>query len=120
MNVKDGEVTVKGKGEKVRVVPLNKTAKEIIMKKPKLNEYIFNVPNRHQDGLLRRTINQVKKRTGVDFHSHLLRHYFATKLVEKGVDFITISAILGHSKMTTSLLYSHTDKEKKKRAVEHL
>jgi len=120
MNVKDGEVIIKGKGEKVRIVPLNKNAKAIIRKKPKLDEYVFNVPNRHQHDLLRRTINQVRKRTGVNFHFHQLRHYFATKLVERGVDFITISDILGHSKMTTSLIYSHTDKDKKKRAVDLL
>jgi site-specific recombinase XerD len=41
-----------------------------------------------------------------------LRHYFATCLIEKGVDLITIAAILGHSKLTTSLLYAHTDKER--------
>jgi len=38
---------------------------------------------------------------------------------EKG-GFITISAILGHSKLTTSLIYSHTDKEKMRRAVERI
>lgn len=39
------------------------------------------------------------------------------KSKEKSVDFVTISEILGHSKLTTSLIYSHTDKERKKRAV---
>jgi len=65
---------------------------------------------------MRRTFNQIKKRTGIDFHLHLLRHYFATSLIEKGVDLITVAAILGHSKLTTSLIYSHTDREKMKRA----
>ena len=50
----------------------------------------------------------------------LCRHYFATTLLERGVDIVTISSILGHSKMMTSLLYSHTDREKKKAAVEQL
>lgn len=66
------------------------------------------------------TVNQVRKKGGVDFHFHLLRHHFATSLIEKGVDFITISEILGHSKMTTSLIYSHTDKGRKKRAVDFI
>jgi site-specific recombinase XerD len=43
-----------------------------------------------------------------------------TKLVEKGVDCITISEILGHSKITTNLIYSHTDNENKKKAVDLL
>ncbi|TFH54250.1 MAG: hypothetical protein E4G89_00475 [Methanothrix sp.] len=42
-------------------------------------------------------------------------HYFATTLLERGVDIVTISSILGHSKMMTSLLYSHTDKGKRRR-----
>jgi site-specific recombinase XerD len=40
--------------------------------------------------------------------------------LEKGVDFVTIGSILGHSKITTSLIYSHTDMEKKKKAVDLL
>lgn len=80
-------------------------------------KHIFDIPNRNQQDLLRRTVNQVKKRSRVDFHFHLLRHTFATSLIERGADFVTISEILGHSKLTTSLIYSHTDKERKKRAV---
>jgi len=117
-DVNGDEALVRGKGDKARAVPLNSQAKEVIAKQPEKSEYVFDIPNRTQQDLLRRTVNQVKKRTGIDFHFHLLRHYFTTSLVEKGVDFITISEILGHSKMTTSLIYSHTDKEKKKRAVE--
>lgn len=100
-------------------VPFNNQPKEVISKRPKKHEYVFDIPNRAQQDLLRRTTNQVKKRTGIDFHFHLLRHYFTTSLVEKGIDFITISDILGHSKLTTSFVYSHTDKEKKS-AVEAL
>ncbi|MCG7851732.1 MAG: hypothetical protein MIO92_04345 [Methanosarcinaceae archaeon] len=51
---------------------------------------------------------------------HLCRHCFATTLLERGVDIVTISSILGHSKMMPGLLYSHTDREKKKPAVEFL
>jgi integrase len=69
---------------------------------------------------LRRTIGQIRKATGIDFHFHLLRHFFTTALLEKGVDFVTIGSLLGHSKITTSLIYSHTDRERKKRALELL
>jgi len=40
--------------------------------------------------------------------------------IERGVAIVTISAILGHSKMMTSLLYLHTDKKKKKKAIDYL
>lgn len=119
-NVRDNEISVLGKGDKVRTVPLNAAARAIIDRQPKKDSYVFDVPNRQQQDLFRRTYAQITKRTKIDFHLHLLRHYFATTLVEKGVDFITISAILGHSKLTTSLIYSHTDKEKMRRAVNQL
>ena len=120
-NLNSDEIIIKRKGGKVRSVPLNPTALKIITKQPKKDRFIFDIPNRAQPSLLVRTINQVKKKTGIkQFHFHLLRHYFTTSLVEKGADFITISKILGHSKLTTSFVYSHTNKERKRRAVDLL
>lgn len=119
-DIKEGEIEVRGKGGKRRYVPLNKIANEIVSKQARRSEYVFNIPNRYQPDLLRRTVNQVKKKTGINFHFHLLRHTFTTMLLEKGIDLVTIGSLLGHSKMTTSLIYSHTDREKKKRAVDLL
>lgn len=119
-DMKDDEIEVVDKGNRRRMVPLNTAAREAISRQPRRTEYVFHIPNRSQHDLLRRTIIQVRKATGVDFHFHLLRHFFTTTLIEKGVDIVTISSILGHSKMTTSLIYSHTDKEKKKVAVEKI
>lgn len=80
--------------------------------------FVFPIENREQQDLFRRTVIQVRKKTDIPFRFHLCRHYFATTLLERGLDIVTISSILGHSKMMTSLLYSHTDKAKKARAVE--
>lgn len=115
--MKGDEIKVHGKGDRARIVPLNQAATAIIGRQPRKTEFIFDIPNRTQPDPLRRTVLQVQKLTGIPFHFHLLRHFFATSLLERGVDIVTISAILGHSKMMTSLLYSHTDKEKKKAAV---
>ncbi|MCJ7589514.1 MAG: site-specific integrase [Candidatus Aminicenantes bacterium] len=114
-NVKGDEIKVHGKGDRTRMVPLNQAAAAIIGRQPKTTEYVFDIPNRTQPSLFLRTIYQIKKQTGIPFHFHLLRHYFATSLLERAVDIVTIAAILGHSKMMTSLLYSHTDKEKRRR-----
>jgi len=119
-DIQGHEALIRGKGNVQRIVPLNTIACSIIDKQTKRDEFVFHIPNRHQQDLLRRTVNQVKKRTGINFHFHLLRHYFTTKLIEKGVDFVTISGLLGHSKTMTSLLYSHTNGEKKKKAVDIL
>lgn len=114
------EISVNGKGDKNRCIPLNLGAKAIIIKQSRKTEWVFDVPNRHRPDLFRRTVQQIRKRTGIDFHFHLLRHLFTTKLIEKGVDFITISELLGHSKISTSLIYSHTNRDRKERAVKAL
>lgn len=119
-DIKEREIEVRGKGNKRRIIPLNKTALKIIGRQPRKDEYIFYVPNRHQKDVLKGTVNQIKKRTGVNFHFHLLRHAFTTQLLEKGIDLVTIGELLGHSKISISLLYSHTDKERKRKAVDIL
>jgi len=119
-DVREDEIIVKGKGEKTRTVPLNARAREIIDRQPPKDKYVFEIPNRHQQDLMRRTTKQISKAIGCRFHFHLLRHYFASTLVEKGVDFVTVAEILGHSKTMVSLGYTHTSKERKKRAVELL
>jgi integrase len=119
-DLRGDEVQVKGKGEKIRMIPLNVIAKEIINRQPKKDEYIFDIPNRRQGDLFRRTIEKIKNMTDIDFHFHLCRHWFASQLIEKGVDFITVSELLGHSARMTTLRYSHTDKERKKKAVNSL
>ena len=98
-------------------MPLNKSAPAILNRQVRRGEYVFDIPTRDRKDLLRRTVAQIAKRTGVDFGFHDLRHNFTTALIEKRVDLVTISAILGHSKTMTSLIYSHTDKEKMKRAI---
>ncbi|MFW6132088.1 MAG: tyrosine-type recombinase/integrase [Candidatus Aminicenantaceae bacterium] len=97
---------------------IKKKRQDILNKQSKKGEYVFDIPNRGQAGLFRRTVYQIKKRTGIDFHFHLLRHYFATSLIEKGIDIVTIGSLLGHSKTTVSLMYSHMDQAKKRKAVE--
>lgn len=119
-DIKGDEVEIIGKGSKRRVVPLNSIAQEIIERQPKKNEHVFDLSNRHQPDLFRRTIGQIRKRTGIDFHFHLLRHCFTTKLIENGIDFVTVGELLGHSKISTSLIYSHTNKERKRKAVDLL
>lgn len=119
-DVREDEIIVKGKGDKVRTVPLNSRAREIIERQPPKDKYVFDIPNRHQQDLFRRTTKRIQKLTGIPFHFHLLRHYFASSLVEKGIDLLTVSEILGHSKTMVSLGYTHTDKKRKRRAVELL
>jgi len=119
-DIKNEEVIVSGKGDKTRTIPLNDTALQILEGYPEKDRFVFDLDNRNDRWVIRRTVDQVRKRTGIPFRFHQLRHRFATSLVEKGCDFVTISELLGHSKLTTSLIYSHTDKDRKRQAVESL
>jgi integrase len=114
------ELTIKGKREKTRAIPLNVEARKAIERQPRRDQYAFWLANRNQLANLRRTVDLIRKRTGVDFHFHLLRHRFSTSLLEKGVDIVTVSELLGHSKAMTSLIYSHTDSKRKRKAVDLL
>jgi len=119
-DIKDGEAYVQGKGERVRKVPLNRAALDIVEKQPQIVEYIFNIPNRRQPDLLRRTVLMAGRLAGVSWHFHLLRHRLASDLLERGVDVVTIAAILGHARPSTTLIYSHTSRERKRTAVDLL
>lgn len=111
---------MRGKGGKVRVVPLNATAQEILDSEKRLTQYVFDVPGRTSPSVLRRLTETICKQTGVPFHLHLLRHAFASRLLASGVDVVTIGDLLGHSSAMVSLLYTHSSEAQKRRAVDTL
>lgn len=116
-DIRDDVAAVQGKGDKRREVPLNATARAVIFRQPRDGEFVFPIPNRHQPDLFARTYRLMTKRLGRPFYLHLLRHRFTTALLERGVDIVTLSDILGHSKSMTTLIYTHTDPDRKRAAV---
>jgi integrase len=56
--------------------------------------------------------------TGVTWHT--LHHTFASRLIERGVDIVTVQQLLGHSTVTVTMRYTHTNLESKKAAVDQL
>jgi integrase len=119
-DIGDGELIVRGKGGKVRTVPLNAEAQAAIRRQPRAGAYVFDVPNRASCSLIRRTSEHVSRLAGVAWHLHLFRHTFASRLLARGVDIVTVSDLLGHGKVMTSLLYTHTDPARKRAAVNGL
>lgn len=83
-DIKNWEATVKGKGGRIRAVPLNAAARAIVERQLKKGPYVFPIENREQHDLFRRTVLRVRALTGIPFHFHLCRHYFATTLLERG------------------------------------
>jgi len=118
--VRDDAVRVRGKGGRVREVPLNADALAVLRDRRRDGSFVFDVPNRDRAGVLRRMTETVTRRTKVPFHIHLLRHVFASRLLAAGVDIVTVGDLLGHSAIMTSMLYTHSSSEQKRKAVNRL
>ncbi len=118
-DVREGEAFIRGKGDRARRVPLNPAAAAVVARQPKRSAWVFHIPNREQQDCLRRTVRIVSKASGVEWHFHLLRHAFTTSALAVA-DFVTVSKILGHGRTQTSLLYSHSTRERARDAVDKL
>jgi len=127
INFKSGEFAVRGKGDKVRLVFLSETAKtalkDYLQKRQDVDEALFirNIKNPAKSDNLRLTSRSVERlikyyaaKAGLSkkVTPHTLRHSFATDLLMNGADIRSVQALLGHSNITTTQIYTHiTDKQ---------
>ena len=51
---------------------------------------------------------------------HMFRHTFASRLTRDGVDIVTVKELLGHSNISTTMRYAHSNDEAKRRAVQKI
>jgi integrase len=115
----------KTKSGRTRKIPMNSLVEKILrnLSLKKVNdEYVFwnrRTGKPVQD--LKKAFKSACKKAGIDnLRFHDLRHTFATKLVENGVDIVTVSELLGHSSLRMTMRYSHPSPEHKRDAVENL
>ena len=120
---KDGFIIVRGKGRKERMAPLNPSAREAIKAYldvreefvPKGDRSKFLFPSRSAERYLtRRRVHQMLKelalKANIDpdkLSPHVLRHAFATHLVEGGADLRSVQTLLGHADIATTQIYTH-------------
>lgn len=115
------EFSVRGKGEKVRLVflsPNAKTAlKTYLAKRGDIEEALFvntkKEPARLTPRQIQRLIRFYAAKAGIakKVTPHTLRHFFATDLLINGADLRSVQALLGHSSISTTQIYTHlTDK----------
>ncbi|MBD0347891.1 MAG: tyrosine recombinase [Thermoleophilia bacterium] len=114
-------VRARGKGEKERIVPLGRDATEALrgylargrpfLERRPRPEIFLNA----QGGALTRAgafliLRRLAERAGLEperVHPHLLRHSFATHMLEGGADLRTLQELLGHADLGTTELYTH-------------
>ena len=126
---------IKGKGGVERLVPLNPAAREAIkayldirgaflQSKDQANPFLF--ASRGAEGhLTRRRVGQLldeaAMNAGIDparVSPHVLRHAFATHLLEGGADLRTVQTLLGHADISTTQIYTHVASERLREVVE--
>ncbi|MEK7178652.1 MAG: tyrosine-type recombinase/integrase [Patescibacteria group bacterium] len=143
IDLKRDEFSVRGKGEKVRLVFLSARAKDALKKyldkrmdvddalfvrisksngkgsagaKALADKHMSNVSMRLTSRSVERIIKYYAIKAGIDkkVTPHIIRHSFATDLLENGADLRSVQALLGHAHIATTQVYTHvTDKHLK-------
>lgn len=123
VNLQDGWVRVLGKGSKERLIPVHEKAlaqlKAFLLVRqrrfPSAAESAVFL-NRRGRPLSRvqfwRDLQALGKRAGLEgrVHPHILRHTFATHLLQGGADLRSVQEMLGHSSLSTTQIYTHLEK----------
>ncbi|MBI4692661.1 MAG: tyrosine recombinase XerC [Gammaproteobacteria bacterium] len=116
-----GEVRVLGKGRKERIVPVGRMALEAVRAWLKVRGGIARPEetavfvNRRGERLGVRMVQSRLKTWGVkqgiaqSVHPHMLRHSFASHLLESSGDLRAVQELLGHSNISTTQVYTHLD-----------
>lgn len=133
----DRMLTITGKGGRQRLVPLNQPAREALMRflavgtgddddvaRMLKSRWLF--PSKSEDGhVTRQRLGQELKELAVEagldpdrVSPHVLRHAFASHLLDRGADLRAVQQLLGHADISTTEIYTHVLEERLKKLVQ--
>lgn len=125
-------LTVKGKGGRERILPLNQKARDILDKWLEESRPVDGAPRSKwlfpswgEDGHLTRQkfardLKALGSRIGIDedrLSPHVLRHAFATHLLDRGADLRVLQTLLGHADISTTQIYTHVMEDRLRQTV---
>ncbi len=128
LDLDDKFLRVTGKGNKTRLVPiggraldalkryLNNERHTLVGKKTHSNIFLSVRGGPLSPDRVRQIVKERAKAANLDqnIYPHLLRHSFATHLLENGADLRVIQELLGHSDIATTQIYTHVDQKRLK------
>ena len=123
VNLADGWVRVLGKGSKERLIPIHDRAKAALTRYLRVREarfggraagaevFLNRLGRRLSRVQLWRDLQSLARAAGLSrkIHPHMMRHSFATHLLEGGADLRSVQEMLGHSSLLTTQVYTHLD-----------
>jgi integrase/recombinase XerD len=131
INLEDGFLVCRGKGGKERIVPLGRSSGRAVRRylaevRPRLDpggrEELFL--SRRGRPFTRQGVWKLLRQHAVTaglaarISPHVLRHSFATHLLERGADLRSVQLMLGHSQITTTQIYTHVTRERLRRVYD--
>lgn len=112
----EGVLRVRGKGGKVRVVPLHPKLYPVLERRMGGGGKLFDINRYKAYRLIKGFFEKAAGLLGV--HPHVLRHTFATHMLNSGADLKTVQEILGHASLGTTQIYTRVSLKKMKEAYE--
>lgn len=123
LSLNEGMLRVRGKGDKVRIVPIGNVAIEKIQNWLKIREtgkvkspavFLSKTGKSMSRVTLWRIIKHYAMLAGLSDRvtPHTLRHTFATHLLNRGADLRVVQELLGHSNISTTQIYTHVSVER--------